>query len=335
MDITTSPKSLTKILVDLISIGQPVMITGRPGIGKTDIVNAAAKQLGADVIKYDCVVADPIDFKGLPLIDGGKARFEPFSDLKRLIVAKDLTICFLDDLGQASPAVQAAVMQLVLARNIGEYPVSDNVVFVAATNRREDKAGVSGILEPVKSRFSIFELEPTLNDWMEWALNKPSMPIEIIQACRFKPEWITKWVPEKGITNSPTPRNLEVVGEMIANGIDNSLRLPMFASRLGRAAATELMAFLDLYAELPNVDSIVLNPDTATVPDNPSSKYALSGALAEKSNDQNFGAVMQYMDRMPSEYMVCYLKTISARKPKLQNTSAFIKWVTANQDVIF
>ncbi len=70
------------------------------------------------------------------------------------MTATKLTACFIDDLGQATPAVQAAAMQLILARTLNGHRVSDHVVFIAATNRRTDRAGVSGILEPVKSRFA-------------------------------------------------------------------------------------------------------------------------------------------------------------------------------------
>ena len=72
-----------------------------------------------------------------------------------------LPYSFLDDLGQAPMSVQAAAMQLILARRINGFKISDKVIFMAATNRREDKAGVTGILEPVKSRFAwIVELVP-------------------------------------------------------------------------------------------------------------------------------------------------------------------------------
>ncbi len=43
-------------------------------------------------------------------------------------------VCLLDDLGQAPPAVQAAAMQLLLARRVNGHAVSDHVTFLAATN---------------------------------------------------------------------------------------------------------------------------------------------------------------------------------------------------------
>jgi len=97
-------------------------------------------------------------------------------------------------------------MQLILARRINGYKVSDQVTFLAATNRKQDKAGVSGILEPVKSRFvSIVELEPDLEDWAAWAASN-SLPAELIAFVRFRPNLLNDFTPSVDITK-PRPRS--------------------------------------------------------------------------------------------------------------------------------
>jgi hypothetical protein len=51
---------------------------------------------------------------------------------------------------------------------------------------REDRAGVSGILEPVKSRFTtIIEMEPDVDDWTNWATSNNIRP-EIIAFIRIR-----------------------------------------------------------------------------------------------------------------------------------------------------
>jgi MoxR-like ATPase len=164
---------LNKFLLFSIANKFPVLITGKPAIGKSDIIEQSCAEAKAELIISHPVVSDPTDFKGLPFASNGEAHFLPFGDLKKLIDAKKSTVFFLDDLGQAPAAVQASVMQLLLSRRINGFQVSEHVTFIAATNRREDKAGVTGMLEPVKSRFaSIVELEVDTNDWCKWALGK-------------------------------------------------------------------------------------------------------------------------------------------------------------------
>lgn len=62
-------------------------------------------------------------------------------------------------------------MQPILARRINGFQVSDNIRFVAAANRLGDKAGANAILEPVKSRFLIVELEADIDEWCNWRSN--------------------------------------------------------------------------------------------------------------------------------------------------------------------
>lgn len=185
------PSELKETLITLINSRLPALVVGAPGIGKSDIVTHAATDAGNDVIISHPVVSDPTDYKGLPHAthDGTTAEFLPYGELNHLIHAEKPTVFFLDDLGQAPPSVQAACMQLLLARRINGHMVSNHVTFLAATNRRQDRAAVTGILEPVKSRFAtILNLEPDLNDWSKWAINA-QMPPELIAFVRYRPTW--------------------------------------------------------------------------------------------------------------------------------------------------
>ena len=119
-----------------------ILIVGSPGIGKTDTVDQICKELNYDLIISHPVVSDPTDYKGFPFVIDNKADFIPFGDLRQLIEAKKETVYFLDDLGQSPASVQAACMQLLLSRQINGHKISEKIRFVAATNRREDKAGV-------------------------------------------------------------------------------------------------------------------------------------------------------------------------------------------------
>ena len=205
-----TPKQLDEFLRFSFVNNFPILIKGSPGIGKTDIVENATRKLGYDLLVSHPVVSDPTDYKGMPFVikQNGRdeAHFLPFGELTQLIDTKVPLVYFLDDLGQATPAVQSAVMQLLLARRINGHKISDNVRFVAATNGRADKANVSGILEPVKSRFSsIVELQISKEDWVEWALLH-DMPHQLISFIEFKPEMLHQFKATADIENTPCPR---------------------------------------------------------------------------------------------------------------------------------
>ena len=313
------------------------MITGKPGIGKSDLTDASRIEAGADMHIFHPVVSDPTDFKGLPYAgNGGEACFLPFSDLNRLINATSPLVAFFDDLGQAPASVQAACMQLFLSRKLNGFQISDHVTFLAATNRKQDKAGVTGILEPVKSRFvSIVELEVSTDDWVRWAITKGNMPVELISFIRFRPELLDNFQPTRDITNSPSPRTVANVGKMERANLPAELRREAVKGAAGEAFATEYLAFLDIFKELPNIDRILLNPDKEKVPSEPAALFAVSGALAGKVNEVNADNAFRYINRMPVENATACVKDMTIRKPEIANTKPFALWAADNGNEIF
>lgn len=330
------PSTLSKYLGKAVSRRYPTLVKGKPGIGKTDIMKAAAARAGADLIVSHPVVSDPSDFKGLPFpTKDGRADFLPFGDLDKLAKAKKDTVFFLDDLGQAPASVQAACMQLILARQINGHLVSDKVTFFAATNRREDKAGVNGLLEPVKSRFyTILELEVDVEDWAKWAVRN-QMPPELISFLRFKPVLLNDFQPSKDIVNSPCPRTIANLGRQQFDGLDTDEMEEVFSGAVGQAFASEYMSFLTLCRGLPNLDDIIADPDHAQVHENPSIMYAITGGLAYKMTDNNMGAICTYLDRIEPEFAVACISDATGRDEQLCNNRAYIMWAKNHQkDII-
>ena len=328
------PSQLQELLAKTIPARRPVLIKGAPGIGKTDIVSYACGAAGANLVISHPVVSDPIDYKGMPFVVNGHADFIPFGDLKALIDAKDLTVFFLDDLGQAPPTVQAAAMQLILGRRINGHRVSDSVCFVAATNRKQDKAGVTGILEPVKSRFStIIELTPDLEDWVKWALNA-GLPTELIAFIRFRPGLLHDFQPSVDITNSPCPRTVANVGALMDLGLSPALEYEAYTGAAGEGFAAELMGFLRIFRQLPNPDSVLMNPEQANVPTDPATLYALCGALARKASENTMDRLVRYTLRLPAEFQVMLIRDAVRSDENVVNTRAFIDWSSKNSDVL-
>ena len=304
------------------------------------MANAAAES-GAELILSHPVVSDPTDAKGLPWIAADKksATFLPFGEMQRAINAKRPTVWFLDDLGQASPAVQASFMQLILARRVNGHALPDCVTFVAATNRRTDRAGVQGILEPVKSRFaSIVELEANLDDWCNWAIGK-QLPIEIIAFLRFRPDLLHAFNPSADLVNSPSPRTWHNAAKLLTLKLEPSLEFAAIKGAVGEGAAAELTAFLQIFRELPSLDAILLDPANAAIPQKPASLFAVATGLASKATEANFSRIATYAERLTQakhgEFAVLMLRDCLRRAPKLMQTSDFTKLAAGETGKLF
>jgi len=333
-EIALNPKQLETLLATMIPAREPVLIQGAPGVGKSDIVTQAAKAAGAQIVISHPVVSDPTDYKGLPGIVNNEAEFLPFGELRIAVEATTPTLFFLDDIGQAPPAVQAACMQLILARRVNGHKVSDHVCFIGATNRRQDRAGVSGLLEPVKSRFTtIVELQPDLDSWCNWALSN-NMPTELISFVRFRPNLLHDFKPSPDLFNSPCPRTVANVGRILNLGIAQELEYPVIAGAAGEAFAAEFLGFLRICRNLPNPDAILMNPQAGEVPTDPATLYALCGALSRKCSDNTIDRLAEYCDRLPAEFSVLLMRDAVKLAPTVTSSRGFVKWATAHQSIL-
>ncbi len=337
------PSRLAKVIAFAIKKQRPILIKGAPGTGKSDIVAQACEEVGARLIISHPVVSDPTDYKGLPFPTKHKdehgeydiAKFIPFGELYELIVADKPTVFFLDDLGQAPMSVQAACMQLLLARRINGHKVSDYVTFLAATNRRQDKAGVMGILEPVKSRFAaIIELEVEVEDWVSWAISA-NMPHELVSFIRWKGDKaLFDFHPTADITNTPCPRTVAYVGHLMNDGLDKDLYFEMFSGAAGQGFAAEFIAYMNVYSKLPTFDDILRDPENAPLVSGPDMLYAICGMISNKVTSHNFDKVMKYCLRLPKEFQILLLKDSSRRSKAIMNSPAFTEWAINNSKVM-
>lgn len=331
-----TPSQMIIALTDALKANDlPVLIKGKPGIGKSDVVSQAAQILKYDLMIVHPVVEDPTDAKGMPWVVNGIADFIPFGNLKKMMEATAPLIVFIDDFGQAAPSMQAAYMQLLLNRAVNGKPVSDFVRFVSATNRREDKAAVGGLLEPVKSRFAtILELDVNTDDWVVWALAH-KMPIELIAFVRFRPELLDKFEPTKDIINSPCPRTVAFVGKLINNGLSKEVEYPMIAGAVGEVFASEFMAYRDVMMSLPSIGEIRLNPESTVVPenDNPGAQYAVSTMIADAMNTDNIEPLYTYLKRMPKEFMAASFKIGHRKNPSVCHTETFQRFTVENREI--
>ena len=320
------PSQLSEVLKVMVPAGLPILVKGAPGVGKSDIISQSVQSLGYDIIIEHPAVSDPTDYKGMPYVGNGHAEFLPFGSLRKIINATKPTVYVMDDVGQAANSVQAALMQLILARRVNGNRVADCVTFLAATNRHSDRAGVSGLLEPVKSRFAaIFELITDLEDWTKWAL-QANLPAELIAFIRFRPNFLHNFTPTNEIKNSPCPRTIANAGKLMAAGIPPSIEYQTFAGAAGEEFAAEFCGFLKIFRTLPNPDLVIASPLTAEVPSDPATLYALCGALSRRVKKENIDNLVAYADRLPEEFSIMLITDSANSNKEIIETSAYITW---------
>ncbi len=113
-----------------VSADLPVLLWGEPGIGKTAALNQLAAALDVPLTTVIASVHEPSDFSGLPVVGADPAvQGVPMAppDWAVRMVKAGRGLLFLDELSTAPPAVQAAMLRLVLER-AGELDEIDATV---------------------------------------------------------------------------------------------------------------------------------------------------------------------------------------------------------------
>lgn len=134
----------------------PVLLWGEPGIGKTAALQQLARTLGLPLTTVIASVHEPTDFSGLPVIGADPAtEGVPMAppDWAVRLVREGRGLLFLDELSTAPPAVQAALLRLVLERRVGTLVLPAGVRIVAAANPRASAADGWDLSAPLANRF--------------------------------------------------------------------------------------------------------------------------------------------------------------------------------------
>jgi hypothetical protein len=344
MKQTTTPKmgwSMARAVIPkYLENNMNIFLTGMPGIGKTAIIEAIAKAHGYDLIKIHLAISEPTDMKGMPVWfedknGEKKAVFIPYAELEALVNAKKKTLAFFDDFGQAPGSCQAGGMQLFHGGTLNNIVIPKCVRFVVCSNRKQDRAGVQTILEPIKSRFhGIFELVPELDPFLQFGINEGWSPM-LIAFMRNRPSWLTGgddgWKPSNDIVNQANPRAIHHLADVMKLQLDSDAAPICYAGAVGLAMANELWAFEMLVTRLPDLDQVCNNPDSAEVPRAPDTMYAMMGALHGRMNAQNLGNIYKYIKRaFTKEMQMVFHLDVANFNAKLERHEAYIDWSVKN-----
>ncbi|MDT0403497.1 MULTISPECIES: AAA family ATPase [Streptomyces] len=157
-DTSTEPRPDTQLeaLTLAVAADLPVLLWGEPGIGKTAALNQLAASLDLPLTTVIASVHEPSDFSGLPIVgDDPAEQGVPMAppDWAVRLVRAGRGLLFLDELSTAPPAVQAALLRLVLERRIGALRLPPGVRIVAAANPRASAADGWELSPPLANRF--------------------------------------------------------------------------------------------------------------------------------------------------------------------------------------
>lgn len=336
-------------LVKLLTERERVLLVGRPGCAKTARILTTAKLCGYRVVVFRASLCERVDFGGVMVPDtkAGITRALPLELLHDLMTTKDQVLLFVDDLGQAPMDVQAALMRLF---DDGTLPA--NVVIWGATNRPGDKAGVSALCEPLRSRFTLAFRIPGPGDaddpaggvplstyadevegWCDWALAEANAPAEAIAWHRAtKGRTLYQWAPHADPSvRMADYRSWATVIRLWNAGMRD---LTSLGAAIGRPVAAEFLAFAKLAESLPTPEQVWLDPKGAPVPTEPQALYLVTTFLGVAAEAKYGRQLVTYMERLPRVFGALLARDAHRRiGAKLGGVPEWVRWFRSNEDL--
>lgn len=305
----------------------PALLQGAPGIGKTALIRAACERAGMDCVILHPAMLDPTDIGGLPIPRDGMVVRMLDDRLLALTTVTTPTVLFLDEIGQAPPAVQAALAPILLDRTIGGIPLSPHLYVCAATNRREDLAGAHSILSHLVSRLCVLDVEVSLGGWTRWAATVDDMEASVVAFLRHRPNLLHVWTPDSWKHDAyPCPRSWHHASRLLQAKPSSELQMALLAGVVGEGAATECLAYLRLTAVI-DIDEAVANPTSVKFPKELPLRYALATGVAYHATKQTAEAVLTIADRLlkvAPEFAALLVRDAFGKYPGLSSHPAWL-----------
>jgi len=279
----------------------PVLLWGAPGTGKTSAIRAMAEAMGLPCETVIASIREPSDFAGLPVVTGDVVRFAPPLWATRLAEA-GTGVLFLDELSTAPPAVQAALLRVVLERTVGDLTLPEDVAVVAAANPPEQAADGWDLSAPLANRLCHLSWETSprgiaeglASGWAPppvpllpagWTAGEPLNKSLVAAFLQVRPALAI--APPDNASDAgrgwPSPRTWEMAARLMtaaeAAKATDQARSALIRGAVGDGAGVEFLAWL-VEMDLPDPEEVLANPAAFRLPERGDRAYAALAAVA-------------------------------------------------------
>jgi MoxR-like ATPase len=283
-----------------VQAGVPILAWGPPGVGKTAVITALAESLSLPLEVVLASIREPADFSGLPVIREDGVKMEPPAWAKRLHQAGK-GILFLDEISTAPPAVQAALLRVVLDRVVGDLELPDGISVVAAANPPEQAAGGWDLSPPLANRFCHLTWTLDSGAWVDgmirgwpsptvsplaenWEAGIPAARSLVAAFIRHRPHLLLQLPQSEEQAGKawPSPRSWDMAARLLAAAdaakAGEDVAAVLVSGCVGEGPAMEFLSWRR-NLDLPDPEEVLAHPDRFRVPERGDQAFAVLTAV--------------------------------------------------------
>lgn len=222
---------------------QPLLLCGRHGVGKSQILAEAAQRLGVRHVVRDLSLMEPPDLAGLPVVRDGRMVYSPPAFLPR----DGRGLLVFEELNRAPRALQAPCLQLLTARCLNDYRLPAGWLPVACINPTREDYHTHELDPALVSRFLRLDVTAEAGEWLRWAR---AQEVDS-RVCNY-----ISATPDIFAGEQSNPRTWTYVGALLQAadrlGLNESLLLTSLMGLLGDTLATGFFRYIcDLEKPIP------------------------------------------------------------------------------------
>ena len=313
-------KTFVEVVGFVTDVRKPVLIRGRHGIGKSEVVYQLAEKVDLPVVERRASQMTEGDLVGLPSTDGNTTTFNPPDWFKEC--CDEPRVLFLDEIDRATVEVRQGIFELTDSRKLnGHHLHPDTLIFAAINGGNHASQYQVGEMDPAElSRYTVFDLEPTKEDWLVWAKDRVSpVVLDFITQSPAHLEHEGEFEPNKVYPCRRSWKRLNDCLDKAGLLVEwNETLYPLALAFVGMEAAVDFQQYVKDYDRAVTVENIIdegkvdltedfgVNEHTAMVDKIRGSKYVED----ELTEDQIQNVAIYFMS-LPSEIAVLLWQVIT------------------------
>lgn len=242
-------------------------LKGHQGIGKTQILQQVAKELGWDYKAIYCAQTSTEDLIGMPkIVDDGKGGLSTEFAKPTLFPDKENTIFVLEEINRAPLEVQQSVLQLLTDKKIGNFVLPKNTLICACINPTDSVYMTQELDSVFVNRMVTIDVETSIDEFCAYAEKKGVDP-DIINyigslnssqaAIHFTPK------PSENTIGKPmaSPRTWMIANDILKLDVSDSVLTQMLIGALGKETATNFLQTRHKLDKVLNIEALIKSFD--------------------------------------------------------------------------